>query len=61
MNNQKMVGIALLIVGIIALVVGLFADSLGIGGVPGLGYKQIVAAVVGVVLAIGGFVMMTRK
>ena len=61
MNNQKMIGIALLVVGIVALVVGLFADSLGIGGVPGFGYKQIIAVVVGVVLAIGGLVMTTRK
>ena len=61
MNNQKMIGIALLVVGIVALVIGLFADSLGIGGISGFGYKQITAVVVGVVLAIAGFVMATRK
>ena len=61
MNNKKTIGITLLVVGIVALVVGLFADSLGIGAVSGFGYKQIIALVVGVVFAIAGFVMTTRK
>ena len=61
MNNKKMIGIALLVVGIVALVIGLFADSFGLGAVPGFGYKQIIALVVGVVFAVAGFVMTTRK
>ncbi len=59
--NNKTIGIALLVVGIVALLVGLFADSLGLGASPVFGYKQIIAVVVGVVFAIAGFVMMTRK
>ncbi len=61
MNNKKMIGIALLVVGIVALVVGFFADSFGLGAVPGFGYKQIIALVVGVVFAIAGYVVMNRK
>jgi len=59
--NNKTIGIALLVVGIVALLVGLFADSLGFGTSSAFGYKQIIAMVVGIVLAIGGYVVMNRK
>jgi len=61
MNNKKLVAIALIVVGVLALLAGLLADTLGFGGTPGYGYKQIIAMVVGVVLVIAGFVAMNRK
>ncbi len=61
MGNKKVIGIALLVVGVILLVVSLAADSLGIGGSPGIGYKQIIGAVAGVVVAAVGYVLMSRK
>jgi len=36
---------------VLLFLVALTADSLGLGSQPGLGYKQIAAAIVGVVLA----------
>lgn len=59
--NKKNLGIALMVIGVIVLLVSLFADSLGIGGVPGFGYKQIAGAVVGVIVAIVGYVLFSRK
>lgn len=59
--NNKTIGIVLLVVGIVALLVGLFADSLGFGAVSGFGYKQIIAVIVGVVFAIAGYLVMSRK
>jgi hypothetical protein len=44
-------------VGIVLLLVSLLADVLGIGGYPGIGFKQIAGAVVGAVIAIIGFII----
>jgi len=43
--------VVLLAAGVLLFLVALTADSLGLGTQPGLGYKQIAAAIVGVVLA----------
>ncbi len=59
--NKKNLGIALLVVGIIVLVVSLAADAIGIGGAPGLGYKQILGSIAGVVAAVIGYVLYSRK
>jgi hypothetical protein len=61
MNNKKTIGIALLAVGVVLLIVSLAADALGIGGAAGFGYKQIIGTVVGIVAAVGGYMMYTRK
>ncbi len=61
MGNKKVIGIVLLVVGVLLLIVSLAADSLGIGGSPGIGYKQIIGAVAGVVVAGVGYVLMSRK
>lgn len=61
MGNQKTIGIALLAVGVIVLIVSLAADAIGIGGATGFGYKQIIGAAVGVIVAIIGFVLYSRK
>jgi hypothetical protein len=59
--NKKNLGIALLVVGIVVLLLSLAADMIGIGGAPGFGYKQILGAVAGVVAAVVGFVLYSRK
>ena len=61
MENKKTVGIVLLVVGIIVLALSLLADSIGIGGSSGFGYKQIVGAVVGVVVVGAGLVVTIRE
>ena len=60
--SKKTIGIGLIVVGVIVLIVSLAADSLGIGGAPGIGFKQIGGAVVGVIVAIvGGWMSMGDK
>ena len=62
MGNKKTIGIALLAVGVIVLIASLAADVIGLGGAIGaFGYKQIIGAVVGVVVAVVGFVLYSRK
>jgi hypothetical protein len=61
MKNQKTIGIALLVVGVVLLIGSLAADAIGIGGVAGFGYKQIVGAVVGVIAAVVGYVLYSKK
>jgi hypothetical protein len=60
MKNMKTIGIILLAVGVILLIGSLAADAVGIGAA-GFGYKQIVGAVAGVIVAIVGFVLYSRK
>jgi hypothetical protein len=43
------------VVGVLLALVSLFADSLGIGGEPGFGWKQTLGLVVGVALAAFGW------
>ena len=59
--NNKQLGIALLVIGVIILLLSLLANSIGIGGAPGFGYKQIAGTVVGAILAIVGYVLFSRK
>jgi len=47
----------LIVIGIIILLVSLLADMIGIGGYPGIGYKQIIGAIVGAVISIIGFIL----
>lgn len=60
MDNKK-IGIALLVAGVVLLLLSLTADAIGIGGVPGYGYKQIAGIIVGVIAAVVGFVLYSRK
>ena len=59
--NNKQLGIALLVIGVIILLLSLLATSIGIGGAPGFGYKQIAGTVVGAIIAIVGYVLFSRK
>ena len=60
--SKRTIGIGLIVIGVIVLIVSLAADSLGIGGAPGIGMKQLLGAGVGLVIAIvGGWLMMGDK
>ena len=49
--SAKTRSVVLLTVGVLIFLVALTADSLGIGSQPGLGYKQLIAAFAGVIIA----------
>ena len=61
MGNKKTLGIVLIVAGVVVLLVSLAADVVGIGGAPGFGYKQIIGAIAGVIIAVVGLVYYTRK
>ena len=62
MSNKKTIGTVLLVAGIIILIAALTSDMLGIGGdVRTFGTKQIVGVAAGVIVAVAGFVMRSRK
>ena len=56
--GSRGLGIVLLIVGVVIALVCALADSIGLGGYPGFGWKQIVGVIVGVVIAVWGLVQM---
>ena len=60
-SNKKTAGLVLLVLGIVVLVLSLVADSIGMGGWPGLGSQQIAGAVGGALVAVVGLLMMARK
>jgi len=59
--SKRTIGFVLVFLGMVMLVVSLAADTLGIGNVPGFGWKQILGAVVGAVVALGGVWLVFRK
>ena len=59
--NTRHLGTALVAVGLVLAVLGLSADFIGLGPVPGFGYKQIAATVVGLVVAAVGMLMVRRR
>jgi hypothetical protein len=61
MSNLRTIGIALLVVGVIILAVALLADPIGIGEGSKFGSNQILASVVGAIVAIAGLVLMRRQ
>ena len=61
MGNKKTTGIALIGVGVVLLIVSLSADMIGIGGDAGFGRYQTIGTVAGVIVAIAGFVLYSRK
>lgn len=54
MLTGKNQSLALLAVGLVVAIVALAADSLGLGGHPGIGWKQILGALVGAAVAVAG-------
>ena len=57
MGGKKALSPILIVVGIIVLLLSLLADPLGIGGYPGFGYKQVIGAIAGVVVAVIGLIL----
>ncbi|MEJ7761872.1 MAG: hypothetical protein WKF80_03675 [Thermomicrobiales bacterium] len=50
----RVVAFALISVGLLLLIVSVFADRFGFGEGVGLGWKQLIAAIVGLALVLGG-------
>jgi len=61
MEDRKMMGVVLFVIGVMILALSLLADPIGIGGVPGVGPDQILGAVVGAIVAVGGVVLAREK
>ncbi len=60
--SNKSSGIVLIVVGVIVLLVFLLADVLGLGSDPTtIGWIQLLGAAIGLVLAIVGIVLATKK
>lgn len=60
MKGKKITGIILLIIGIIIIIVSVLADLTGIGHGT-FGTKQIIGAIVGVIIAGAGVFLMAKK
>jgi len=54
MTEEKKRGKCCSILGVVLIILGLLADVIGIGNMPGFGYKQIIIVVLGVVLIVCG-------
>ena len=52
--SKRTIGIVFIILGVVLAVVALAADKFGIGNGAGIGWKQILGAVIGVLVAVGG-------
>ncbi len=59
--SQKTIGYIVVAVGVILVIMAVLADSLGFGVGRGFGWKQIVGSVVGVLLAVVGVWLASRK
>jgi len=60
--SKRNLGIALIVVGVLVILISLLADTLGVGSQPAIfGWKQILGAVVGAAIGIGGFFFMRQK
>jgi len=58
--EKKKLGSVLTWIGIVILLISVFADFLGIGGYPGLGTKQIIGTIAGIVLIGIGFLLFRK-
>lgn len=61
MKKKKTIGTTLLAIGAVLATCSLTADALGIGGAVGFGTKQVLGATTGVILALVGFIVYSRK
>lgn len=52
--SKRTIGIVLIVVGVVAVIVSLGADAMGIGNGQGMGWKQALGAVVGVIIVAVG-------
>jgi hypothetical protein len=61
MNEKKIVATVLQAIGAVLILGSLMADAIGIGGAAGFGTKQVLGATTGVILALVGFIVYSRK
>jgi len=54
--SKKPLAVILLLIGLVVLVLSVAADTVGLGPNPGFGWKQIVGAVIGVLIALSGVI-----
>ena len=52
--SKRLIGFALIVIGAAVSILSLAADPLGLGGAPGIGWKQIIGAVIGIFIVIFG-------
>jgi hypothetical protein len=59
--STKATGVGFLVVGVVLLLISATADSLGIGGASGIGWKQVAGIVVGVAFVALGVVRLRSR
>jgi hypothetical protein len=52
--SKRTIGLGLIVLGVILLIGSLAVDALGMGTAPGIGWKQLTGAGIGVILVIVG-------
>ena len=61
MENIRTLGVILLVIGVMLLVLAIGADAIGLGQTRAFGFKQVAGAVVGVLLATIGSLLVLQK
>jgi hypothetical protein len=59
--SKRTIGFVLIALGIVIAVVSLVADSIGIGNQTGIGWKQFLGIAIGVIVALVGVWLGSRK
>ena len=59
--SKRTMAYLVIALGAVVLIISLAADSLGIGGAPGIGWKQLTGAPVGLIVMIYGVWLALRK
>ncbi len=59
--SHRAVGRAMLVAGVLIFLISAASDQLGIGGAPGIGWKQTSGIVIGVLLAGAGMTRLRRS
>ena len=52
--SKRLLSLTLIVFGIIGFIFSLVADQIGVGAAPGVGWKQLIGAAVGILIAIFG-------
>ena len=59
--SKRTMAYLVIALGAVVLIISLAADSLGIGGAPGIGWKQLAGAAVGLIVMVCGVWLASRK
>ena len=60
-TTSKYLSVAAIILGVLLAVMSLLADEIGVsGGGEGIGWKQLIGAIVGMVIALAGVTLLVR-